>query len=93
MKNSNKAARKKKQRRSKTAETWFKQAGWLIKTIEDLHLSPSAHGLLWTFKMIRHYERQYDVIVKRTPKPCETLRAEYDLKIKEILTHYTEFTD
>ena len=76
----------------KRAITWRKQAGWLVKTITNLHESPSAHGLKWKSGMINHYLSTYHKIRINAPPSCDASLIEYDSKINAIVEYYIDKT-
>ena len=83
--------RGRKNRRGQAAAQWVKSADWLIKTITDLHESPTGHGLKWTAGMIAHYKRQYDELCKKVPTKCAHSKACYDVTFARILAEYKDY--
>ncbi len=90
MKDAIKAKKRRNHVAKKRAITWRKQAGWLVKTITELHESPAAHGLRWKSGMINHYVKGWDKIRANAPLSCEVELIEYESKINAIVEYYRE---
>mgnify|MGYP000040040196 CR=1 FL=1 len=92
MKDNTQAKKRRNHVAKKRAITWRKQAGWLVKTITELHESPAAHGIKWKAGMVTHYVKTYHKIRANSPPSCEQAAIEYDSKINAIVEYYAENT-
>lgn len=63
---------------------WQKQAAWVVKYLEKLPESPSAHGLVWTTKMVAHYTKQFDALMKQAPRSCKKQARAYKARIDTV---------
>lgn len=56
---------------------WRKESDWVVKYLEQLQRTASAHGLPWTFSMVNYYAGRYVAHHKNAPRACKKQAREY----------------